>query len=920
MSQMCKFLRKWSGIFFLLLAAVLCVCGLFVTHPQTELPNSAPTNTPSSFFLGMVCNARFVLLLAALLVLTYYIWQNGYELLERYKQQSRTIRIALVIVPLLLFFLFSCYPQSVVEHQLYGVWFVVPFATMAVSFMVVVVSFWHIVCRKDKPGQRTDGGHNKHVQLLFLAKLSVFVWSCGWVVYFLAIGLTHQPHVGAEVLLRSAICSLDLFMLDIDSNVIDAIQPNDVLKGMVACISFAAASCMTVALLSLVFSRLNAYLHVKHIKITPEHNHLYIFFGLHEAARLLAKNILKNDAASVVIYVENSLAAKAEDEEGNSDGWKSIVSMITHKRKTFAEVEEDERTALAIADCSMQNVDNRDVWKAMGLNTIRQHLETLASLKAQKEANQNGQDDATTSQDDGHQDLHPELHIFFLSDNYDDNVLAAVSMSKDKTVSNDIAGSGIKTVIYCQARREAVNTVVEDIGMEKEVEVREPASSNHAAEHLKSKVEVRVLDSSNLAVELLKSNVENHPVRFVDVATLDEDNPGSVKSDFVSLVVGFGETGQDAVRFLYEFGAFAAYGSSVARSFRSPFECHVVDANMANVEGPFVASAPNVHFKLSTDVGRPAPVSLHQCDYRTAAFYDLLKRIATRLNYVVVALGNDEENLAVAVEILRYVRQRRADLNHFRIYVRAYEKGQFKHMERLVRHFNTQLNPKGCEDKTAYIRVFGQTEEIYTYRLIVKNQYDENARHYYETYRKLKISTKTDEGDWESRRRKILTGGGIPCDNYSKLRRKEVQDRSNALHAATKIALLCAATGEERAPDKASCPLAGAIASNVLAGRSGKYEKIHYPRLTLKENHLLLNLAITEHLRWEASHEMMGYMPTGSLHKCDERTKRHNCMKPWQELDKESRECGYWDDNGEHVDMDYKLFDYGVVETSMKLW
>ena len=136
----------------------------------------------------------------------------------------------------------------------------------------------------------------------------------------------------------------------------------------------------------------------------------------------------------------------------------------------------------------------------------------------------------------------------------------------------------------------------------------------------------------------------------------------------------------------------------------------------------------------------------------------------------------------------------------------------------------------------------------------------------------------------------------------SKIRRKENQDRSNAIHAHTKILLLEKAVGQKNAKD---------FAMRALSGRTGKQADIDYPQLYGPEKQLMLNLAITEHLRWNAAHEMAGYVNNVKGHSCNERTKQHNCLKPWQELDNESDNAGYA--------VDFKLFDFGVVETSFKL-
>ena len=65
-------------------------------------------------------------------------------------------------------------------------------------------------------------------------------------------------------------------------------------------------------------------------------------------------------------------------------------------------------------------------------------------------------------------------------------------------------------------------------------------------------------------------------------------------------------------------------------------------------------------------------------------------------------------------------------------------------------------------------------------------------------------------------------------------------------------------------------------------------------------------LAITEHLRWNASHEMLGYR-RGDINNHRERT--HKCLTHWQNLSSGPLK------NSD----DYKLFDYNVVETSLYL-
>ena len=77
------------------------------------------------------------------------------------------------------------------------------------------------------------------------------------------------------------------------------------------------------------------------------------------------------------------------------------------------------------------------------------------------------------------------------------------------------------------------------------------------------------------------------------------------------------------------------------------------------------------------------------------------------------------------------------------------------------------------------------------------------------------------------------------------------------------------------------------------------------------ENHWLVclyNVAICEHLRWNASHLMMGYVPitTGAKKHfdgtCDEPTKQHICIVDWHQLP-----CGT------------QGYDYSVVKTTVQI-
>lgn len=845
----------------LLLSGLLLIsCKQTVLINEAVLVDEPATKTDLyGFIKDSLIDWRFGIWFAVFLLLALIIWKKGNGILERYKHKPMSSKVLIAMVALAVIFILGCIPKAY-NSQEYGGWFALPVMMTIGTFLAICIKLYKRIRAGFDSSEKLKHipnnvrrQHNLRLLALFIA----WIWSCGWILYFIAIGVAYKPHVGSEVFMRSALASINLFVMNIDSNIIDSIWSHDVLKGMICCAGFAATLCTVILIMLLVVYRLMAYLHISNLVINDQRNHLYVFFDMCDASKFLAQSIYDEDENSVVVFVANAMSNKIEYEDDKTESWRSVLDILSFRRKTIQDIEEDERRALAVASSDICSVDadEKDVLGNIGLETVKKLIRKL-----------DGVNDA-------------QLHVFLLSEDRDTNVRATSILVRDEL----IGCSGYTTTVYCHARRDGVNRILEDMGLSAE-----------------KKIDVKILDSAHLAMEYLKRDVKNHPVNFVDINKIDDDNPGSVSSEFVSLVMGFSETGQEAVKFLYEYGAFVDKKATEDNSYRSKFSCHVVDCNMKKLEGQFIASAPSVNYVKSSEVKKEnneegAVINFYEQDYRSDEFFtDVLEGIAESLNYVVVAIGDDELNMTVAVEILSYVRKKRKNLEHFRIYVRAYEKGPFKHMSEIAKHYNMRLG-RTADDYEKKIVLFGQNQEIYTYELVVKDHYEELGKLYYNTYQGLMDPNNSES--WEERHRNhLVPNDSTKWERMSKIRRKESQDRSNALHAYTKIRLLEQVVGKEKVPD---------FELRALSGRTGGFETIRYPNLNEKENLLMLNLAMCEHLRWNASHEMMGYKDG----EYNERTKCHQCLVPWQGLKKVS----------ENEKRDYKVYDFGVVETSFKI-
>ena len=153
---------------------------------------------------------------------------------------------------------------------------------------------------------------------------------------------------------------------------------------------------------------------------------------------------------------------------------------------------------------------------------------------------------------------------------------------------------------------------------------------------------------------------------------------------------------------------------------------------------------------------------------------------------------------------------------------------------------------------------------------------------------------------WEDRRREHTESIGM--FGLQSLKRKDWQDFSNAYHIDTKM-ILAGIKEPERMTDndlvKIHC-LREAFAAMKREGKQWVDVDPKDPTFVLLEN-----LAKNEHLRWNASHVLLGYIPDKGGNGCNEIEKKHNCLVDWEEL------LDY--------DADFQYYDYKFIEMALKI-
>ncbi len=605
----------------------------------------------------------------------------------------------------------------------------------------------------------------------------------------------------------------------------------------------------------------------------------YVIWGCNSASYKMVESInehLKNNKKDYRIIIIKT----AENDEDSSDsdlGFNRIFELLSLNRDDLEQLQNlgcfiasSSRTDIASLNSNLNCVDNEYE------DIIRQQLQlkSLAYLLNPKKTTHT-------------------IHFLFLSDDEKQNLhdvsvllgdatLNAFATSA-KTGNSDESFQFVprKVIFYCHARFNGVHRVIED-------------------RHFSNNLEVRVIDSSHINVEMLKRNPDVLPVNFVDV-----DHDASVSSSFNAMIIGFSEVGQDVARFLYEFGAFVRSGGDAEHAERSEFHLDVIDNNMKDKAGLFVANSPAIKPSVPFVAGMENPdalIELHNLDCNSIEFYAKLQEKIKMLNYVVLSTDNDELNMSMAVRIFRTALRNRANLANFCILIRIHndDDGHFLKIAQYYNRLWAAQDPMDIVGKKPNnkikssdickfpLYIFGNDEDVYTYSNIIDNFVVRKAISHKEKYTastedNYKIPENEFDRRWYKDIEDLLQTNDEFHPSYARLmrlRRTQGQDIANSLHCLTKELLM----------DKA-LNLNNIQRFNWSSlqrfNSTMKYSAINGEEVNPIIFRILEVLAQTEHLRWNASHEILGYV-FDSKGK-DEIRLRHNCLTKWENLDEETR-------------------------------
>lgn len=539
-----------------------------------------------------------------------------------------------------------------------------------------------------------------------------------------------------------------------------------------------------------------------------------------------------------------------EDNHLERFSFSHILSFADNRNETIEELMEINALLTYSRKSITIGMDDTEWEEAIGLNILRRYIKKYTE----------------------------DIYFFCLSANEENNINTAVALSK-RYSDNE------RHHIYCHANKDSITDSL--------------ASTN-----------LKFIDSSNLAVMELKKKVEYQPVSFVKPDT----KMAVATKPFRSMIIGFGETGFEVFRFLYEFSSFVGKDSK-----ENPFHCDIIDPKAKQLENSLYLHCPGLEEKVNKD-------GVHTILFHEGTIENnrnVVKELISNVDYIVVCTDNEKENLSIGITLLNLAYKYRSNSDKLAIFIGINDNREYKKAQEIAKFYNKC----GRKDKEGNLYEFslvpfGSKKQLFTYKNIIDEEIHNKAKEFYFEYQKTSNLLDTKEAykcaenpkkEWEKRREEKKQNVDKGLWNKNELTQKEAQDMANAWHIQTKLYLVgaccyCKDKEYKCVAKERHAQLYGCI-DFVMQKLLVRMEKARKCEENFRKSHefileqiaayehehnipageyqtLFENLAKCEHLRWDASNRLLSYRTFEKAKGNDKHylQKTHACMVPYEEL------------------------------------
>ncbi len=572
----------------------------------------------------------------------------------------------------------------------------------------------------------------------------------------------------------------------------------------------------------------------------------HIFWRINENSLMLAESIKKKEKDATIVFVELPGIDKYD--------YNPLVGLFNKHsiQRSYICRMEDIDAYLVKTQYTLQDINDKDtkkgssnnIYTVLRLDTFNSFVQRSIKPSTFKDTNDKDEKKDTS-----------KILFYFLSDSEKENMNDLMDVIKFYDGANNIPVHKI----YCHARYNSTNSII-----------------------TRGTQKICFADSSKLSVLQLLKQAEHQPVNFVDVDTTQ----AIVTSEFNALVIGFGETGRDAFKFLYEFSAFLGPNSEIASR-----TINVVDSNLSLLKPKFLNSCPALSVKK--DISWWNDMSVDSQD-----FWNKYLELIDKLNYIVITFDNDKTASDLAVKMYQTAYRYRKDLNHFKIFVRLKDFDAAQLFNHIAEYYKVNSNRE--DNGTHSLVSFGTYRTLFDVDIFDTDIEDQDSEafsnQYYEIFRHISELLKEEPAPVPT-----LLAKDIKSMTYHQ------QDISNVRHVDTKLVLAGAVKWGKDC--ETNCDVRKMAELRRMSERKG-FEYPNAPEGS-PEFTLMENLSLCEHLRWNSKLEVLGFVNSklNSKVKYPEKNfdfKTHECLVLCHEL------------NAIPKFKNTKIYDWAVVELSFR--
>lgn len=650
---------------------------------------------------------------------------------------------------------------------------------------------------------------------------ALVIWLAGMALYSIGFAYEGSGKSLIAFLLRSAQASLEMF---ISENELIEVSPyykeNALYMGLFALVHFCALMLSAMLILNTIGFRLKHFFLVSLEALTSKKDvSTYVFWGFSEQSICMARDIRARYPEARLIFIRSTGDIEASEKIEVSQMMNTWSSQ-NKSMNTIRVVDSIEDAMVVYTSVDIRNIAETDnLLESLRLSNLRRILKKTT-----------------------------EISYMIFTHDQGFNAKVGSMFFADREISR---APGKKVSIYTLSTHGGKNRILEEYILLSRGMENVPRWS--------------LVDHSFLSVEALRSNPTCHPVMSVHK---EDIKCGAVDSSFFALVVGFGETGMEMYKYLYEFGSFVGPDGNPSEK-----KIIIADKDIDRIAGPMCISSPGV---FHTD-----SVEFIAHDPGTVEFWRSIRQYADRINCICVSLGDDEVDIDFTIDlyraILQYSVERPKDV---KIFLRIYSNENEASIRRLADNYNCHSRETGVE-----IIPFGSVSDVFNCDVIMQNDMLASARtfnHRFDMLRGRNLDCSAEEAwakDYNvSSYMERYKSAPLVLEEIS---RRAVQCHVDTLHMWTLLHLagIDAKNSEELS----------ALASIV---KSRPVDSTKYAEATPAQQKLLDMLARTAHARMFASHWLLGYRPTDfeTLEKDPIDAARQRLtpyMKPWGEASSE---------------------------------